>query len=778
MCNRRNRLLKNVFGFLFAFFFFCQNIFGSSDIIAPYIAALKQQDYASAANLISQELAELLIETEFLCTHAQPASILGSLHGVRKISHREVNALLIITARDQSAQERTVAFQVQLTRMGQNWLFSKIVPNPEIKNSTIEIEAFPSQKSIQAVQENIVNFPINHPNAIALLLANGLKIDQIQLGTLPAVKYKCAGTFNDQHLWLVQWDTPINLHAARLTIQYKGRIYQEQKNQPITSAGCYLLDEFVWQPFLSNNLAHYEKIIERTNYPRKMVLTLPKGWRAVSNGVLIQKSVDSEKKKIRYTYDLHDAVGTRFNQISWAASPDWRYNQTTIKNSKKLQTFTLNTLQYWEKLKEWQAITGKIIQVFEQNYAPYPFEGCAVAEVEGLCYPSYNCGSLTLVEKTDQTVNRQFIATLSHQIGRSWINALIYPKGEGYKWLEEGFAAFSQLMFLENYNEKLLHDQLEYFALNYFSRVDAADDLAIMEACSRHLSPVAFDAINQSKGGYIFYMLRSLVGHDNFKKIMHQYLHEFENKFVSVDDFFKICETVYGHKLDWFINQWLNHVGAPELKFSYRVKPEKGKYKVIGKISQHAKYIFKIPVNVLIRAKSGNHIKQVWLDSRENMFSFTLREKPVELLFDAKIEILRHTETLDRLAFIEQSLRKGRTFYNAKKYEEALKLYKLAMAQDSTHSELRYNRGKCLLALKEYRPARFEFLQAAKYAGSNTWLEGWSYYRVGEIYMHLSMRDHAINKFQEALKCKNVFELHQQVRLKLRKIYMAANDED
>lgn len=743
-------------------------------VLPAFANALNSQNFPAARHFIRPEFTDLLTVSRHICENPEISKVIVQILGLKLKTANQVNGLLVLTTIDTLARKRSLAFQVMYQLSGRYGHFMPASEKFSLHQEQIKLRVFPENQHLAGEQTSLIQIPANHACALALLLADGLSISAVRLGSIAEVEYQQVGTFENKNIWIIRWPAIKTWKTALLTIQFNGKLGKHQGIAPINSRRCYLLDEFAWHPHFFHNSHKSERVIPKNNFPLTLSITTPHEWTVVTNGELVQKSAEPLKNKVSFTFDMNSALGQKYSGLNCVAAPNWQVRQSSA-GQMELSSWCYRSPKLPDKARQLHALNQKIISFFAQHYSAFPLRRCDIVEISDFPLQSRNCGALILLKEFDGQLNDEVISHLAHEIAHAWFGNTIRAHGKGRTWLTEGLAAFSELLFWSHYAPPRLPAINKKMALRYLGNVDSKSDRALLQM-NPYSNSERSQAIFQGKGGFIFSMLRTLVGPEIFGKILRNFIQKYAGREATVLDFIRICKVHSSKKLGGFFQQWLDRAGAPEFRFDFAIEQKRWQYEISGTIRQVPPQIFHAPVDIHIETRKGVIIKTVWIDRRQVEFSHTTDSEPVAVYFDPKFQLLRHTEELDRLAFIQQSIRKGNTLTIAQKYDEALKLFNLALAQDSTRAEILYRKGKILFNQQQYHSAFLAFKKAARYAGTQSWIEGWSYFRIAQIYNRMRLRDKAIFNFRKALDCTDTFRLHQLARSKLRIIFLATGD--
>jgi aminopeptidase N len=200
--------------------------------------------------------------------------------------------------------------------------------------------------------------------------------------------------------------------------------------------------------------------------------------------------------------------------------------------------------------------TKTILSYFSSTFGPYPFprEKFAIAEVEG--HLTMENQTVVAIEKGMITGEREYENTFVHEIAHQWWGNLLTPSGWEHIWLNEGFATYSEALYIEHRRGPSVYD--EYIAvlmdqpLGFYSTPVVGTDARGF-----------WDTFGPSvyyKGALTLHMLRRMMGDSVFFGCLRDYLADPRLKYgnAGTDDFVAACEEHYGGDLDWFFTQWLS----------------------------------------------------------------------------------------------------------------------------------------------------------------------------------------------------------------------------
>lgn len=244
-------------------------------------------------------------------------------------------------------------------------------------------------------------------------------------------------------------------------------------------------------------------------------------------------------------------------------------------------------------------------------------------------------------------------STIAHELFHQWFGDLVTAESWSNLTVNESFADYSQLLWLEH---KYGKDEAMFENFNqmrgYIGSGQQSRDLVRFYYKDKE---DMFDAVSYNKGGRILHMLRHLTGDDAFFASLNKYLTT--NKFGtgSGHKLRLAFEEVTGKDWNWFFNQWYFGNGHPRIDISYQYNAETQLASVIIKQIQAGDKVFKLPFAIDIWHGNEKKRHQVWMENKADTFNFTVKSKPDQINVDAdKILLVDKKDNKTLAEFIHQ----------------------------------------------------------------------------------------------------------------------------
>jgi len=376
----------------------------------------------------------------------------------------------------------------------------------------------------------------------------------------------------------------------------------------------------------------------------EMIVTVPEGFMALSNGELLSTTVDRKagtrtfhwRESVPHVSYLVSLVVGKFVEIedSYGDIPLFYYVLPEFEEDAHLSF----------------AKTPDMIRFFEHMIGvPYPYERYAqVAVVDFIAGGMENTSMTTLTERTlhDEAAHLTFRSDplVAHELVHQWWGDLLTCRDWSHLWLNEGFATYFQSLWTEH---DLGEEEFACEMLGTMSEILEADKgsqrAPIVRTTYSGPNPL-FDVRSYSKGGWVLHMMRRDLGDDLFWKCMHEYCVRHSGKVVETTDLMRTVEEVSGRGMEQFFDQWVYHGGYPELNVSYSWINDAKLAKIVVKQTQTVDELtplFRFTTEALFSCPDGDHRERIEISEREHIFHVPLAERPDFVRFDPEYGVLK-----------------------------------------------------------------------------------------------------------------------------------------
>jgi aminopeptidase N len=356
---------------------------------------------------------------------------------------------------------------------------------------------------------------------------------------------------------------------------------------------------------------------------------------ATSNGTLSEIETSGGKKTFKWK-ELYPIIP----YYIMSAVSNYSHFQHTINDNSGV-SFPID--YYVFKEDSLTSVTGTAdlpdaMNLFIEKFGSYPFENEKYAMSQMGFYGAIENQTNTIQNQLAQT----WFSTSVHELAHMWFGDMITCINWHHGWLNEGFATYSEVLWVEHIWGFLEYkNYLSYYKYTGGGTVylqDTSDPFNI------------FVTIIYYKGAWVLHMLRGVLGDDNFFNALSQYTSDprFKYDHASTEDFKEVCETVSGMDLDFFFDEWIYDEYYPV--YTYQYEQETGTNILTLHINQTQgqnswREIFEMPIEIKINFANGRDtLITVWNDQVSTTYNFPLTAEVNLVEIDPDEWILRDVE--------------------------------------------------------------------------------------------------------------------------------------
>ncbi len=300
--------------------------------------------------------------------------------------------------------------------------------------------------------------------------------------------------------------------------------------------------------------------------------------------------------------------------------------------------------EYAPYAKDIFAHTPEMLTFFSETFGvPYPWQKYDQVIVRDYVSGAMENTTAVIFGDFVQRTRRQLMDNgndeiVAHEMAHHWFGDLVTCADWSQLTLNEGFANYSEYLWLEHkygFDHAEQHrrnelsgylNSLEYTGTKHLIRYDyeSAEEM--------------FDAHSYNKGGLVLHMLRHYLGDDAFFSSLKHYLQVNAYKPVEIHQLRLAFEETTGEDLSWFFNQWFLDRGHPELKVDHFYDRDSSRLYVTAHQMQDPgehRPIFRLPLDIHIYLPDGQIRKErMWTDNRSSVLELSCDTEPVDVIFD------------------------------------------------------------------------------------------------------------------------------------------------
>lgn len=385
----------------------------------------------------------------------------------------------------------------------------------------------------------------------------------------------------------------------------------------------------VWFPCFDN-------FVDRATYD--FSITVDSSDRAYANGLLHSTTQNSDQTET-FHWQMNDPIPTYLVAVAIAPYEEVRMNVDGIPVIlTALAADTSNLRKSFENLPT-------CIRTFVSSYGEHtfdrigfntvPFNSGAMEHATNIAYPRY---AIANGDKTSETL-------FAHELAHHWWGNTITCKTQEDMWLNEGWASYSERLFLEAvYGKKAYDDDIEDNHHSVLQFAHVLDEAILPVSGIGHANTYGRHVYD--KGADMVHTLRGLMGDQSFFEACKSFQSSFKFKDVTTRDLHTHFQSYTTLDLTGFFEQWVKTPGFAHFNILSATKQD-GAYKLT--IKQTPRFNQEVYTNVRLSlaaiASGKRYDTEVILNQAQQTFSITCPFEPEFWVLDPDDKISDATTT-------------------------------------------------------------------------------------------------------------------------------------
>ncbi|HEX5431810.1 MAG TPA: M1 family aminopeptidase [Bryobacteraceae bacterium] len=612
-------------------------------------------------------------------------------------------------------------------------------PQQQSSEQQIDVQAYAIDAQIDphaqtlAATAKVSFIPLENTSTVSFELNHALSLDKVT--DAEGREVPTSRLDQDMSVRLSLPQALVKGQPATLTFVYGGKLTGTEESPvfgikfaAIKPDAAYLMYPARWFPVSGYTTDRFSADLK---------VTVPNGYHAIASGIESPETAPDGMTATRW----------KFTQASFPGSLAVVQGDPKSFNSGGVTT-TFYTRTAADMASPYADEFARAMTYFTSLYG-LPFQkDLTVIETEDGAPNGYSAPGLVFLAPSaiGKQVNMRLVA---NQVSQQWWGVLVSPTTRNHMWIQNGLARYSELLYVEHVNgpgamQQAVHD-------TYVEALTVDQPPLDQAARLEDYSP-EFWAATAGKGAAVLNMLRSVMGDDNFFKLLMAVPQKYGWKSISTEDFRKVAEGIYGQDLNYFFLQWIDSSGAPEFKLDYTVFRTKTGFRVSGKVSQDLD-TFRMPVQIHIDTEGDPENKTIEVVGTSSAFSIDTfgKPRPGGITLDPKGQVLR----FDNAMRVAVAIRRGEQYAQISEFNEALKQYQKALEVTRNSSLAHYRIAELFFLQGNLQSAANEYREALAGDLNPKWTEVWSHVNLGKIFDVTDQRDRAVNEYRQALRTKD-----------------------
>jgi aminopeptidase N len=306
-------------------------------------------------------------------------------------------------------------------------------------------------------------------------------------------------------------------------------------------------------------------------------ITVPEPYVVAANG-LLQEVVDNGDTRT-YVWEASDPLASYLVTVDIA-----EYVMQTEEGPDGLPIRNFFPPELAEDAAYDFGRTVEMIELYNELFGPYPFEAYGVVVVGDVPF-ALETQTLSVFGTGAVTGERMAEEVVAHELAHQWFGDSVSLARWGDIWLNEGFARYAQLLWLEHVEgaepfEHRIRNLYDVVAGNLWKGLPPQE---IRERLAQLFPPPGdppsddlFNSGVYDRGALTLHALRQRVGDQVFFEILRTYHGRFRHATATTADFVGVAEQVSGQDLEEFFHGWLFEQALPDIPEMGLLAPDLG----------------------------------------------------------------------------------------------------------------------------------------------------------------------------------------------------------
>jgi aminopeptidase N len=288
----------------------------------------------------------------------------------------------------------------------------------------------------------------------------------------------------------------------------------------------------------------------------EVMLTLPTGYQVVSTGV----SVGQQTSNDGVTWHIVSGPAREFA----AAISDRFQVLETQADGVTLHYYALPAQRSINSPKDGLGIMTQAFHTYVNRFGPYPFPELDMVE-NRVTVDGYEFSSMVEIDYVARTQSRpnDYQYFVAHEVAHQWSYGLVGDSSVYEPWLDEGFAAYSAVIYLGD-TEGAQAARKILATWENAEGAHAPNDPPLNSSTLDFSSWAGYHKIVYTHAAFFLDQLRQQLGDDKFFELLKRYQATYRYQLVTTTDFLTMAQQVAGRDLSPLFSAWFATQARPK----------------------------------------------------------------------------------------------------------------------------------------------------------------------------------------------------------------------
>lgn len=333
----------------------------------------------------------------------------------------------------------------------------------------------------------------------------------------------------------------------------------------------YLYTNF--EPYDANRLfPHFDQ--PNLKAPLTLTVLAPDEWQIIAN--TRETEITEQGSRRLWTFPASAVISSYVYAMHAGPFTQWQDQAGNIP----LRLFARNSIAPFVDTDSWFTPTKQSFAFFQEYFdVPYPF-----GKYDQVIVPDFNAGAMEnvaavtfserYISRGEQSIagERRIASVISHEMAHMWFGDLVTMDWWNGLWLNESFASYMGNLELAGASD--FENIWDTFYLGDKLWAYETDQLITTHPVELEVPTTAdaftnFDGITYGKGGSILKQLPFLIGEENFRQGVSNYLKKYSYQNTTLADFVNELALAADTNLDQWQKEWLYESGVNTIQADF-----------------------------------------------------------------------------------------------------------------------------------------------------------------------------------------------------------------